>query len=571
MQQTEWVGGRLTAPMYVTEGEPFRPDIILWLENGTDLIVGSTVVHPSEPASAVADCLTQALEKPLTGPRRRPNRIRVADPALVEGLREVVGTDVRIDTAPTPELDAVVRLMAETLPQGGGEAASYFEGGRVFPDTVAAFFQSAARLYRAAPWEVLWDSQLLSVDVPELATEGACVSVIGALGESFGVLIYDSVESHRAMETMAAVLEETGELPDDLGTGLLSLNFDRRNDIPKAMRREIARHGWEVAGPNAYPRVMLIDADRLLRPLTDHDVRRVAVIADGLASFCARHRDRLGAELSQPITDEVTARLGADTFTVRVTAPHPDAPWDEGEHDDSGGDDTAESEAAQLLEAFLETQAQPGSGSAAPEQAQGHWIDAAAFICNALLGYKLNCADGRLDRFTAAEIEDFLLDHFPRKVTADERMVRRTPEILLAFCAWLQEKGRVTPRAAQAMARCIREKQTLFYRYAADRSRFGPAKSFVTLARERGVDITDEAQMQGFMAEYNDMLRKGLIDPVGPLFPSRFPAEPAEASPRMARPAKQRWVPRPGEHAPDPAFPCPCGSGRRYKKCCMPR
>jgi hypothetical protein len=150
MEQTEWIGGRLAAPLYVTEGEPFRPDIILWLEAGTDLIVGSTVVHPSEPTPAVASCLAQALEKPLTGPPRCPDRIRVADPALLGSLREVVGTDVRIDTAPTPELDAIVRLMAETLPEGRGEAASYFEGGRVSPNTVVAFFQSAARLGRCS-------------------------------------------------------------------------------------------------------------------------------------------------------------------------------------------------------------------------------------------------------------------------------------------------------------------------------------------------------------------------------------------------------------------------------------
>ncbi|MGD0950581.1 MAG: SEC-C domain-containing protein [Candidatus Binatia bacterium] len=570
MEQREWVGGRLVAPMYITEGEPYRPDIILWLESGTDVIVGSTVVHPSEPISAVADCLTQALDKPMMGPRRRPDRIRVADPALVEGLREVVGTGVRIDTAPTPELDAIVRLMAETLPEGRGEAASYFEGGRVSPDTVAAFFQAAARLYRVAPWQVLWDSHLLSVDVREFATKGACVSVIGALGESFGVLIYDSVESHRAMEAMAAVLEETGDLPEDLGTGILSLNFDRRSDIPKAMRREIARHGWEVAGPNAYPRVMLIDADRLLRPLTERDVRRVSVIAEGLAAFCARHRNQLAAGLSQPITEEFAVRFGVDTFTMRVTAPHPDCQWDDGEDDDDEGE-ARESEATQLLEAFLEAQDQAQHPTATLEQGRIDWIDAAGFICDALLRYKLDYADGRLDRFTAADIEDFLLDHFPRKVTADEQMVRRTPEILLAFCAWLRESGRVTPRAAQAMARCIREKQTLFYRYAADRSRFGLAKGFVALAQERGVDIADEAQMQGFVAEYNDMLQKGLVDPVGPLFPSRFPAEPPETSLRTARPAKHRWAPQPGERAPDPASPCPCGSGRRYKKCCMQR
>ncbi|MBX3274206.1 MAG: SEC-C domain-containing protein [Sandaracinaceae bacterium] len=31
------------------------------------------------------------------------------------------------------------------------------------------------------------------------------------------------------------------------------------------------------------------------------------------------------------------------------------------------------------------------------------------------------------------------------------------------------------------------------------------------------------------------------------------------------------WRPAPGERAPDATAPCPCGSGRRYEKCRMPR
>jgi hypothetical protein len=33
----------------------------------------------------------------------------------------------------------------------------------------------------------------------------------------------------------------------------------------------------------------------------------------------------------------------------------------------------------------------------------------------------------------------------------------------------------------------------------------------------------------------------------------------------------RRFVPSPGSPAPNPKDTCPCGSGRRYKKCCMPR
>jgi hypothetical protein len=37
---SEWVGGRLTTPMFITEGEPYRLEMILWLEVPEDFVVG---------------------------------------------------------------------------------------------------------------------------------------------------------------------------------------------------------------------------------------------------------------------------------------------------------------------------------------------------------------------------------------------------------------------------------------------------------------------------------------------------------------------------------------------------
>ncbi|MBI4860167.1 MAG: SEC-C domain-containing protein [Candidatus Riflebacteria bacterium] len=36
-------------------------------------------------------------------------------------------------------------------------------------------------------------------------------------------------------------------------------------------------------------------------------------------------------------------------------------------------------------------------------------------------------------------------------------------------------------------------------------------------------------------------------------------------------PSRLRWEPSPEHQAPPPTAPCPCGSGRRYRKCCMRR
>ncbi len=79
---SEWVGGRLTSPFYVTEPEPYRPEMILWLELPEDFVVASALVDPSGPAVSFSDTLLDAMASPLAGPPRRPGRIRVSDARL---------------------------------------------------------------------------------------------------------------------------------------------------------------------------------------------------------------------------------------------------------------------------------------------------------------------------------------------------------------------------------------------------------------------------------------------------------------------------------------------------------
>ena len=129
MSTTEWVGGRLPAPMFIEEKGGYQPDIILWMDATRDLIVGSNIVHPSEPPRAITDCLSQALRAPMAGPRQRPDRVRVADPQLVESVSKVLGAEVEIETAPTPELDQAIQLMAEKMPGAGGTLPGYMVRG----------------------------------------------------------------------------------------------------------------------------------------------------------------------------------------------------------------------------------------------------------------------------------------------------------------------------------------------------------------------------------------------------------------------------------------------------------
>ncbi len=315
-----WIGGRLRTPFYIAEGTPYRPDIVLWIELPSGAILGFRLAGPAEESRAFGDSLLQAIASPLVGPPRRPGIVRVADAALVEEVQRVL-PGARIEHAPTPELDEVVRTMAASMPGSGDEKPRYVQPGRIGPDAVAALFRAAAALYPVAPWEVADDDAVLRVDIPALGIDGACLSVIGALGESLGFLLFPSVADFESF-CMAAEERHSHAGPVDLGTTMLALNYEAASDLPPTMRREATTRGWPVADSRAYPVVEHRDRDGVLRPLTGRDLEVVTAIAVALAAFFVRH----GAQFVEQAYEEPISESFVDAggVEVRFTMP-PDA------------------------------------------------------------------------------------------------------------------------------------------------------------------------------------------------------------------------------------------------------
>ncbi len=315
--ESEWIGGRYPAPFYVTEGEPMRPDIVLWFELPQGLIVGAEVVPPTAPLEVVGEVLARALEQPMEGPRRQPAHVRINDARLVEIVAPLVGGRQRVRLAPTPELDVVMAELSRGVAPDAGEGEaelSYFEDGRVSEPVLADLFTAAERLYDQAPWQHDVDF-VLRVDVPPLGVEGACLSIMGHLGEAFGFLLFPSV---RAFDDFIAAAEADDDDLIGFGTEVLSLGFERGADLSATMRREVSEHRWPVAGPTAYPVVTCRDPDGLERPLTERDVRLVADVAGALADFCEHHCGQLPDTARGPVTEEYVSNRAV----VRFTVPH---------------------------------------------------------------------------------------------------------------------------------------------------------------------------------------------------------------------------------------------------------
>lgn len=143
----------------------------------------------------------------------------------------------------------MIDLMTASLTRDEQDA-SYLEDGKITPDTTRRFFAAAAKLWKMARWKNVHDSQLLRRDCPALDARNKVVSIIGNLEESFGVLVFDSLDGFEAMAGYSDA-HMAGKQMSNLGTRIFSINFERGSDIPKAMRREIDLHGWSVPDANS--------------------------------------------------------------------------------------------------------------------------------------------------------------------------------------------------------------------------------------------------------------------------------------------------------------------------------
>ncbi len=313
-----WVGGRFSSPFFITgEGEPYRPEVIVWMELPSGMVVGHRLIDPGAEPVPFAATLEEAMREPLMGPPRRPGRVRIADEGLAREIREA-DPDLAVELGATPELEELLEFMAEDMGPGDESRDSYFEDGRVPEVALRSLFANAEILYRIAPWKKAADTDVIRMDIPALGVRGACLSIIGALGESLGVLIFPSDE---AFERFLGVSEKSGRSPGrlDLGTSVLSVEFERAVDLPPSMRREVMKHGWPVAGPEAYPRVRHRDRDGMPRPLTEKDLKIASACAASLASFFIKHEDMFSGDRFEPVCE---SWCDQDDLEVRLTAPY---------------------------------------------------------------------------------------------------------------------------------------------------------------------------------------------------------------------------------------------------------
>ncbi len=536
---SEWIVGSRPAPFEVLEPTPFRPPVVVVMDAVSGLLLGVEALEHGSGLGEAAGAIVKVVQarSSSSDPGAGPRILRVDDPELADALRSRAGSSVSVRVAPTPEIDVVVQHMADHV-DPGNDQYSDLEHGRAAPEVVGRFFEAAATVYRLAPWRIVQgDCQVLRLDTPPFGVDAACVSIIGGLGENYGVLIFDSIDDFSDMALAGG--QATGG-DQSASVPILSINFDGRKELPRGLAREAKRHAWPVAGPRAYPWILAVDAGGRSRALTERAYVYATAVLEALAVFFREHADVFEDVPESPVSRTVVVDGLPGAPFVTLTAPHPEADWDwlEGGPLDAARWD----EADDLSDWFVADQVRDGRSA--------EWLRGAQAALDDLFRFRIDTAGEAAVGWTAKQLEEYLLEYFPTLGAIPSEDVEGVPEYLDAFFAWLGDAGYESPATVREVRERMARKRTVFLERARNPTPGSPRRLGQEI-RESGIDPSDEAALAAFISEWAAGLEK-------------------ESAPPPAR-RRRRWEWSPGAPVPEPDAPCPCGTGARYRKCCMPR
>lgn len=125
------------------------------------------------------------------------------------------------------------------------------------------------------------------------------------------------------------------------------------------------------------------------------------------------------------------------------------------------------------------------------------------FAAEVLLDYKWAYGDGRICDWRRRDLEELLLDHFPRKVALDRDDLLSVVPSIKDFLAFLDRRGLLSGDRLSELRAVLDEIGAEFVAAMDDPANFGPAKSMAAAMHANGVALDDPDAVGRWIAEFN--------------------------------------------------------------------
>lgn len=508
----EWIG-------VVVESPSGGPPVLVWYEPSTDKVID---IRVTETGLREAPALfVRATQDPKIGAPRTPSRIRVADAELARVLdTHLIGVEVVLgDISEARDMVASLNeAMIRNAPDDG-----------VAPSVYARMFRAAAALYRAKPWAVLPADEWMGVECDALGITAGVLSVVGQSGESYGFTLCRTVEDAAAWLRAGErrLLGKPAEYPDEF----FMFSYDAARDLDPEDVAEVKRQGWEVAGPDAYPSLTVIDHGKGRLP-TESELAGISAMMEGLAAMLHDEPELAAAWDGDPVEWE---RSGV-RFAAPLEVPEPptepedatiDILDDEGQLDDLRFDRYRQALMTRL---------------AARDEIPDETLAAAEMLVELAATYH----GATFATIDVEELEALLLGTIPAQLAVEPgdagRIVAAARELMRLAG---DELG--SPAATEALALLDAAFEKRLARELSDPSNFGTGKQLVMAGIAAGYDMSTEDGVAEFVKAYAQAQRapakrKNAKAPAKkkPVAKAKAPAKKKPAAKAKAKPRKKR-------------------------------
>ncbi len=293
-----WEGDRRLfsppTPAMESNNELSKGECILWVDGSQGVVRAMDVVGEDTGPEAIVRTLLRAMEHPNSPAKpARPQKIVVRSREIQFFLRGALQElDIAIDYVPDlPLIDELYRSFQEVVDT---------QTPSLPPQYAQALNQKAFEIWHSAPWELLEEHQIISIELNQWDIGTLYASVMGMLGMEYGILLYRSEESLKQFRAKVLLEDESpGNLEEAfLQQDCLFLTFDTEGDDGEDEEDEIIDLAdlplteIEPSFGNIHP------LEGLRSVLYEEEAIAMYVALEGLNRFLRDERDRLAEEIT---------------------------------------------------------------------------------------------------------------------------------------------------------------------------------------------------------------------------------------------------------------------------------
>lgn len=269
-----------------TDGE-----CIMWVDGSEGAVRAMEMVAADTGPEAVVRTLLRAIESPHHPAQpARPQKILINDRQLQFFLRGALqGLDIKIEYAlDLPLIDELFR---------GFQVIGNNRPPSLPPQYETLLEDIARQIWHIAPWDVLADSDILTLKIKNCQIDTIYVCVMGMMSAEYGILLYRSLESLKQFR-FAALSEKSAESLEQafLAQDCWFLNYE--------LDEELTDEDWQEDVIELIPLYGSLHPFEGMRAFLDEEEARIVYLAlEGICKFCDSHRDILAREIIEKITE----------------------------------------------------------------------------------------------------------------------------------------------------------------------------------------------------------------------------------------------------------------------------